>query len=214
MPARGLCALKIGGWAPHELHEHEAEEVARDEAEGVRLAYVAATRARDLLVVPAVGDEPWDGGWLSPLNRALYPPVDDAPQRRRAGRSVRRSSRRTPCCSGRTTSRPALRTVCPGLHTFAARDATIGRLVGSRRAEARREAAVRRPPRGPDRQGRAAERRRRRPQPRTTAGISRAPTRARAGRVPSLAVDDGSRMVRGRIPNSELQRSEFVTDRR
>ncbi|MBZ5560438.1 MAG: UvrD-helicase domain-containing protein, partial [Acidobacteriia bacterium] len=49
--SRGLCATKIGGWAPHELHEHEQEEVARDEAEGVRLAYVAATRARDLLVV-------------------------------------------------------------------------------------------------------------------------------------------------------------------
>ena len=64
--ARGLCAMKIGGWAPHELHEHEAEEVARDQAEGVRLAYVAATRARDLLVVPALGDEPWDGGWFEP----------------------------------------------------------------------------------------------------------------------------------------------------
>src|SRR5205823_11896966 len=36
--SRGLCAMKIGGWAPSELHEHEAEEVARDEAEGVRLA--------------------------------------------------------------------------------------------------------------------------------------------------------------------------------
>ena len=33
-------------------------EVARDEAEGVRVAYVAATRARDLLVVCAVGDLP------------------------------------------------------------------------------------------------------------------------------------------------------------
>ncbi len=73
--SRGLCAIKIGGWAPHELHEHEAEEVARDEAEGVRLAYVAATRARDLLVVPALGDDPWEGGWLSPLNAALYPPT-------------------------------------------------------------------------------------------------------------------------------------------
>ena len=75
-PDAGLCAMKIGGWAPHELHDHEAEEVARDQAEGVRLAYVAATRARDLLVVPALGDEPWEGGWLSPLNRALYPPID------------------------------------------------------------------------------------------------------------------------------------------
>ena len=71
---KGLCAMRIGGWAPHDLYLHEAEEVARDQAEGVRLAYVAATRARDLLVVPAVGDDPWDGGWFSPLNRALYPP--------------------------------------------------------------------------------------------------------------------------------------------
>src|SRR6202040_2719641 len=46
-----------------------------DRAEGIRLAYVAATRARDLLVVPAIGDEPWEGGWLAPLNRALYPPL-------------------------------------------------------------------------------------------------------------------------------------------
>ena len=38
------------------------------------MAYVAATRARDLLVVPAVGDEPFpDEGWLSPLNKAIYP---------------------------------------------------------------------------------------------------------------------------------------------
>src|SRR5262249_19064612 len=73
---KNLCAIRIGGWAPRELHDHEAEEVARDRAEGVRLAYVAATRARDLLVVPAIGDEPWDGGWFSPLNRALYPPRD------------------------------------------------------------------------------------------------------------------------------------------
>src|SRR6185295_15661458 len=32
-----LCAMKIGGWAPYELHEHEAGEVARDQAEGVRV---------------------------------------------------------------------------------------------------------------------------------------------------------------------------------
>ncbi len=114
---RGLCAVKIGGWAPHELHEHEAEEVLRDEAEGVRLAYVAATRARDLLVIPTLGDEPWEGGWFSPLNRALYPPLE-----------ARRTAARGPKCPvfksmdtalQRPNDEPAGRsTVCPGSHTF------------------------------------------------------------------------------------------------
>jgi ATP-dependent exoDNAse (exonuclease V) beta subunit len=70
-----LCALKIGGWAPTDLLLHDAEEAARDRAEGERLAYVAATRARDVLVVPVVGDEVYDGGWLNPLNPAVYPPA-------------------------------------------------------------------------------------------------------------------------------------------
>ena len=115
--SRKLCAMKIGGWAPHELHRHEAEEVARDQAEGVRLAYVAATRARDLLVVPAVGDEAWDGGWFGPLNRALYPPV-----------ASRRSAGRGPRCPAFTSKDSVLQrpndepaghgTVCPGLHAF------------------------------------------------------------------------------------------------
>ena len=74
--ARGLCAIRIGGWSPVDLLEHNDAEARRDEAEGVRLAYVAATRARDLLVVPAVGDGPYEKGWVRPLNRALYPPWD------------------------------------------------------------------------------------------------------------------------------------------
>ena len=116
-PAAGLCAMKLGGWAPHELHDHEAEEVARDQAEGVRLAYVAATRARDLLVVPAVGDEPWDGGWFSPLNAALYPPV-----------AARRSPSRGPKCPAFRSKDTVLQrpneetaapsTVAPGAHAF------------------------------------------------------------------------------------------------
>jgi ATP-dependent exoDNAse (exonuclease V) beta subunit len=73
-PERKLCAIRLGGWSPVELQEHNEEEARRDEAEGVRLAYVAATRARDLLVVPAVGDGPYNKGWVRPLNRALYPP--------------------------------------------------------------------------------------------------------------------------------------------
>jgi len=44
---------------------------------------VAATRARDLLVVPAVGDDPFavdpdlaESGWVAPVQRALYPGAD------------------------------------------------------------------------------------------------------------------------------------------
>ncbi|MBI1735750.1 MAG: UvrD-helicase domain-containing protein [Candidatus Rokubacteria bacterium] len=86
-PARGLCALRLGGWQPWDVIAHEAEELARERAEGVRVAYVAATRARDLLVVPAIGDDPfvagWDGataGWVAAVHAAMYPPAE----RRRA----------------------------------------------------------------------------------------------------------------------------------
>jgi ATP-dependent exoDNAse (exonuclease V) beta subunit len=73
-PANNVCALKIGGWAPIDLLLHDPEEAARDRAESERLTYVAATRARDILVVPAIGDAPYDGGWLDPLVSAIYPP--------------------------------------------------------------------------------------------------------------------------------------------
>ncbi len=70
--SRGLAAIRLAGWTPLDLHEHNALEASRDAAEGVRLAYVAATRARDLLVVPAVGDGSHDKGWVSPLSAAIY----------------------------------------------------------------------------------------------------------------------------------------------
>jgi ATP-dependent exoDNAse (exonuclease V) beta subunit len=78
-PSGKLCALKLGGWMPTDLLLHGGEEAARDRAEAERLAYVAATRARDVLVVPTIGDETYDGGWLDPLMPAVYPP---APARR------------------------------------------------------------------------------------------------------------------------------------
>jgi len=71
----GLCAIKLGGWTPVDLAEHNQAEVERDRAEGVRLAYVAATRARDLLVVPNVGDGPYERSWVHPLTPCLYPSV-------------------------------------------------------------------------------------------------------------------------------------------
>jgi ATP-dependent helicase/nuclease subunit A len=72
---RHLCATRLLKCAPWELRENDAQERLRERAEGVRVAYVAATRARDLLVVPAVGDEERDG-WLGPLNKAIYPARD------------------------------------------------------------------------------------------------------------------------------------------
>jgi len=71
-PSAGLCAMRLLGCSPFELMQNEDEEKKREHAEGIRVAYVAATRARDLLVVPAVGDEERDG-WASPLNKAIYP---------------------------------------------------------------------------------------------------------------------------------------------
>jgi len=28
-------------------------------------------------IVPAIGDEAYDGGWLDPLNPAIYPPLGE-----------------------------------------------------------------------------------------------------------------------------------------
>jgi ATP-dependent helicase/nuclease subunit A len=72
---RELCALKLAGCLPPELVAHATEEMAREREEAVRVLYVAATRARDLLVVTAVGDERHDG-WLGALAPALYPPPE------------------------------------------------------------------------------------------------------------------------------------------
>ena len=53
-----------------------AQEEAEDRAESVRIGYVAATRAKDLLVVSASGMGPWEESWLTPLYGALYPERD------------------------------------------------------------------------------------------------------------------------------------------
>ena len=73
---RSVCALRIGGWSPKDVNDNAETELGRERAEGERIAYVAATRARDLLVVPAVGDQPYTDGWISPLNDVIYPRED------------------------------------------------------------------------------------------------------------------------------------------
>jgi ATP-dependent helicase/nuclease subunit A len=77
--ASSLCAVPLAGCAPLDLEQRGELELARDRAEGVRLAYVASTRARELLVVPTIGDDPrqsWDSvanWWVRPLYDAVYP---------------------------------------------------------------------------------------------------------------------------------------------
>ena len=79
--SRSLCALRLGSITPWDLAEHEGLEMRRDAAEGVRLVYVAATRARDLLIVPAVGDDPCfpEVSWVSPIHAVLAPPQPNQP---------------------------------------------------------------------------------------------------------------------------------------
>jgi len=72
-----LCAMELAGCVPVEVPEHADEETTLEQEEAKRLLYVAATRARDLLVVCAIGDEPYDG-WLSTLTPVLYPHVDNS----------------------------------------------------------------------------------------------------------------------------------------
>ena len=84
-----LCALKLGGWAPIDLLLHDAEEARARSGRGA----AARLRRRDararLLVVPAIGDGPYDGGWLDPLMPAIYPAGSATPRARaRAGLSA------------------------------------------------------------------------------------------------------------------------------
>ena len=110
---RRVCAVRLAGCAPADLLERESEELLRDEAEGTRVAYVAATRARDLLVLPAVGDEEREG-WIQPLNTAIYPPKEARRQQVQACGCPEFASKdsvliRPAGSAGRTT-------VCPGVH--------------------------------------------------------------------------------------------------
>lgn len=116
-PRARLFAAPLAGCTPVELSEHREEVIAADEAEEVRLTYVAATRARDMLVVPCVGDGA-ESGWVDPLHRALYPEE-----------GKRREAEPAPGCPAfgedSVLERPddvafgAARSVKPGLHRIA-----------------------------------------------------------------------------------------------
>ena len=112
--AKRLCATRLVEYAPFEylrprdLIDHADEENARDVSEGVRVAYVAATRARDLLVVPVLGIDRMPG-WLGPLNKVVYP--------KREEYRTRRTARGCPSFGMSTLlAGPENQTICPGIH--------------------------------------------------------------------------------------------------
>jgi ATP-dependent exoDNAse (exonuclease V) beta subunit len=76
--SKGLWAERLCGLTPWDVLDHRDQESRWERAEADRLAYVAATRARDLLVVPVLADHDGHdkGWWLDALNPALYPPAD------------------------------------------------------------------------------------------------------------------------------------------
>ncbi len=114
-PERGLCAQMLAGCAPRELLEQASEEHRRDAEEATRVLYVAATRARDLLIVPVVGDRPHDG-WLAKLSPALYP--DSQTARNPAdSRTAGCPEFRAPLCGIRpSNARVKAKGIAPGIH--------------------------------------------------------------------------------------------------
>jgi len=113
-PERRVWLEPLAGCVPSELHERREEVIRRDREEGQRLAYVAVTRARDLLVVPVVGDEERES-WLE----ALAPVVHPEPGKKR-------SPAPAPACPpfgddsvktrGKDCQRMPYDSVAPGLH--------------------------------------------------------------------------------------------------
>lgn len=72
-----ICAHSLLGCAPWDLLDHEDAEMEAERAEADRLAYVAATRSRDLLVISGLGTKEWLDSWLTPLYDAIYPEADN-----------------------------------------------------------------------------------------------------------------------------------------
>ena len=123
-PKRKLWAVPLCGASPKELLDRRDEILEQDREEALRLLYVATTRARELLVIPVVGDERDDKqaspggkavseGWLDALDPVVYP-------------GDRRGSKQAPGCPmfgedtvlerGDQASRTTGSSVRPGLH--------------------------------------------------------------------------------------------------
>jgi ATP-dependent exoDNAse (exonuclease V) beta subunit len=81
-PDKKLWVKRLAWCTPAELSEHADEVLRREREQSIRLTYVAATRARDLLVVPVLGvphtDEDRQEGWVDVLYPAFFPRPDES----------------------------------------------------------------------------------------------------------------------------------------
>ena len=226
---RRVCAVRLAGCAPADLLEHQDEELLRDEGEGMRVAYVAATRARDLLVIPAVGDEERTG-WIEPLNGAIYPPMEMRRQQLQAPGCVEFKSKdsvlvRPGGSAGTSTVSPGLHVRKPGssdplLHPPPrARGGkrwghrVLRGLVGSTRAKARRRGTARHSPARADREGRRAGHRRIGSLPPTipgARGVNRPSLRAAQTSVAVRTVTQMAKTAGDGVPDLKLPPVEIV----
>ena len=158
---RGLCAIRLAGWAPLDLSRTTSARpprscrgrAARLRRRHPRTRSARGSSHRRCAVRRMAGS--------SPLNDALYPPIEPAVSSAAAG--VPEFKSKEPCSSGRHGETPRTATVRPG--AYAMPDATTGEgytvvwwdpLRASTRGDERARLATRRS----DRQGRACRGRR------------------------------------------------------
>ena len=216
-PERGLCAVRLAGWSPWDLLDHEEDELARDAPR----ACASPTWPRRARATCS-----WSRRWATIRSRADGRRRATAGSSRSSAPSIRRPSgggrprpRRLSGLRGgqragrdRIATRRAATTCSPGLHVLRrdGRRRYPRRVVGSAGARPRRAAALRHPPPGPDRGRRApsvleADRR-------ELSGLAaRAGGGARAGRAAhAFAVRTVDRVGAARRPRSRTRRSPEV----
>jgi hypothetical protein len=93
------------------MREAADEELRREQAEAIKVVYVAVTRARDLLVVPTCGDQPIEG-WLQVLDPMLYPPDGYRRRRNRGALQYNRRARRLNSDTATNSSQVSAPRVC------------------------------------------------------------------------------------------------------
>jgi ATP-dependent exoDNAse (exonuclease V) beta subunit len=146
-PERSLWAEPLAGCAPRELLERARSSSRATAPRRCGSPYVAATRARDLLVVTGVADEELENSWIAALHPAISHPA--RARRGRARPGLPRRSAESPAGERPNHAKPASALRCTRAASHRGPADTRG-VVGSEgiaagRAGARRPAPAARP---------------------------------------------------------------------